>query len=143
MPSDEITSIVKEIVVLSTFPKERGGEKAYSARRGFRSVVRYVFLETGRNLPGLVILCPLAASSPLFSFESLMVLSPRSILIIGHLPPLCFFNSSCSSLNVLLCLDVRSLELCLQPPRSCVFVSCWLHLVHSIGPCELCFFLHL
>ena len=31
----------------STFSKERGGEKAYSARRGFRSVVRYVFMEIG------------------------------------------------------------------------------------------------
>ena len=29
-----------------TFPKERGGEKAYSARRGFRGVVWYVFPET-------------------------------------------------------------------------------------------------
>ena len=47
MLSDEITSIVKGIVVPSTFPTERGGEKAYSARRGIRSVVWYVFLETG------------------------------------------------------------------------------------------------
>ncbi len=47
MSSDEITSVVKEIVVPSTFPKERGGEKAYSARRGFRIVIWYVFLETG------------------------------------------------------------------------------------------------
>ena len=46
MPSDDITSIVKETVVPPTFPKERGEEKAYFARRGFRSVVRYVFLET-------------------------------------------------------------------------------------------------
>ena len=46
MPSDEITSIVKGTVVSSTFPKEKGGEKAYSARRGFRNVDWYVFLET-------------------------------------------------------------------------------------------------
>ena len=60
MPSDEITSIMKGIVVPSTFPKERGGEKAYSARRGFRSVVRYVFLETGiflRLTAVLLLLC--------------------------------------------------------------------------------------
>ena len=47
MPRDEITSIVKRNAVPSTFPKERGGERAYSARRGFRGVVWYVFLETG------------------------------------------------------------------------------------------------
>jgi len=46
VPSDEITSIVNGIVVPFTFPKEKGGEKAYSVRRGFRSVVRYVFPET-------------------------------------------------------------------------------------------------
>jgi hypothetical protein len=45
VPSDEITSIVKGTIVPSTFPKERGGERAYSARRGFRGVVWYVFLE--------------------------------------------------------------------------------------------------
>ena len=72
-----------------------------------------------------------------------MGLFPRSMLIIGHLSPLYFSISSCSSLNVVLCLDVRSLELCLYPPRRCVLVSGWLHLVHSTGPCELCFFLHL
>jgi hypothetical protein len=73
----------------------------------------------------------------------LTVLFPRSILIIGHLPPLCFSDFSWNSLNVLLCLAVRSLELCLQPPRRCVLVRGWLHLVQSIGPCELCFFLHM
>jgi hypothetical protein len=75
--------------------------------------------------------------------KSLMVLFPRSMLAIGHLPPLCFPDCSCSSLNVLLCLNVRSLELFLQPPTRYVLVSGWLHLVDSIGSCELCFFLHL
>ena len=54
--------------------------------------------------------------------KSLTVLLPRSILIIGHLPPLCFFNYSWRSLNVLLCRDVRSLELCLHPPKMWVLV---------------------
>ena len=87
--------------------------------------------------------CGVVISIFAWDLKSLMDLFPRSMLFIGHLPPLCFSNSSCSSLNVLLCLDVRSLELCLQPPRMCVLVSGWLHLVHSIGPYELCFFLHL
>ena len=43
----------------------------------------------------------------------------------------------------MLCLDERSLALNLHPPRRCVLVSDWLHLVHSIGPWELCFFFHL
>jgi hypothetical protein len=43
---------------------------------------------------------------------------------------------------VLLCLDVRSLALYLYPSRRCVLVSGWLHLVHIIGLCELCLFLH-
>ena len=50
MPSDEITSIGKRNVVPTTFPKERGEENACSSRRGFRSVVRYVFLETRNNI---------------------------------------------------------------------------------------------
>jgi len=72
-----------------------------------------------------------------------MSLFPRSMLTIGHLPPLCFSNTSWSSLNVMLRLDVRNLALYLQPPRRCMLVRSWLHLVHNIGPCELCFFLHL
>ena len=75
--------------------------------------------------------------------KSLTVLWPRSILIIGHLTPLCFSNCSCRSFNVLLCRDVRSFEVCLHPPRRWVLVRGWLHLVHSIGPCLFCFFLHL
>jgi len=44
---------------------------------------------------------------------------------------------------VLLCLDVRSLAMNLHSPRRYVLVSGWLHLVHSIGPGDLYFFLHL
>ena len=78
--------------------------------------------------------CGVIISICVWVLKSLMVLFPRSILSINHLPPLCFFNWSWSSLNVLLCLDVRSLALNLHPPRRCVLVSGWLHLVHRIGP---------
>ena len=44
---------------------------------------------------------------------------------------------------MLLCLGVRSLDLNLRPPRRCVLVSGWLHLVHSIGPWDFYFLLHL
>ena len=54
------------------------------------------------------------------------------------MPPLCVWRSSCSSLTVLLFLEVVSFALYLHPPRRCVFVSGWLHLLHSIGP-VLCF----
>jgi hypothetical protein len=53
----------------------------------------------------------------------LMVLFPRSMLTIGHLPPLYFSNCSCRSLNVLLCRDVRNFAWYLQPPRRCVLVK--------------------
>jgi hypothetical protein len=66
-----------------------------------------------------------------------MFLLPRSMLTIDHLPPLCFFNWSWRSLKVLLCLHVRILALYFHPPRRCVLVSGWLHLVYSIGPYEL------
>ena len=36
---------------------------------------------------------------------------------------------------------MHNLALYLQPPRMYVLVRGWLHLVHNIGPCELCFFL--
>ena len=75
--------------------------------------------------------------------KPLMVLFPRSMLTIGHLPPLCFSSCSWSSLNVLLCLDVSNLALYLHPPTRRVLVRGWLHPVHNIGPCELCFFLHM
>jgi hypothetical protein len=75
-----------------------------------------------------------------YILKSLMSFVLRSMLTIRYRPPL-----SCSSwvsLNVLLCLDVRSLELYLHPPKRCVFVSGWLYLPYSIGPCELHFFLY-
>ena len=86
--------------------------------------------------------CGIIISICVWVSKSLIVLFPRSILSIGHLPPLCFSSWSWRSLNVLLCLDVRSLALNLHPSMRCVLVSGWLHLVHSIGPWELCFFLH-
>jgi hypothetical protein len=56
------------------------------------------------------------------------------MLSIGHLPPLCFSSFSWSSLKALLCLDMQSLALDLHPPRRCVLLSGWLHLVNNIGP---------
>ena len=87
--------------------------------------------------------CGVVISILVCVLKSLTVLLPRSILIIGHLPPLCFSNCSCSSLNVLLCRDIRSLAVCVHPPRRCVLVRGWLHLVQSIGPWVFCFFLHM
>jgi hypothetical protein len=74
--------------------------------------------------------------------KSSMVLFPKSIPMMVHLPPLCLSSRSWKCLNVLSCLDVRSLDLCLHLPRRCVFVSDWLHLPHNISPFELCLFLH-
>ena len=52
-------------------------------------------------------------------------LFPRSILRIGHLPPLCVPRRSCRSLNVILCQYVRSLALYLHPPRGvCLWAVC-------------------
>ena len=87
--------------------------------------------------------CGIVESVFVCVLKSLPVLLPRSILMIGHLPPLRFSNCSCRSLNVLLWRDVRSLALCLHPPKRCVFVRGWLHLVQSSGPWVFCFFLHL
>ena len=65
--------------------------------------------------------------------KSLMEFFPMSMLTIGHLPPLWLSNRSWRSLNVLLCLDVRSFELCLHPHKRCLFLIDWLYLPHSIG----------
>ena len=65
----------------------------------------------------VVSFCGVVISIFVWVLKSLTDLLPRSILIIGHLPPLCFSNCSCNSLNVILCRDVHSLELCLQPPN--------------------------
>jgi hypothetical protein len=86
--------------------------------------------------------CGLVTSICVCDLQSLVGLLPRSMLMIGHLHLLWLSSRSWKSLNVLLCLDFRSLELCLHPPRRCVFVSGWLHLPHTIGPCVLCLYLH-
>jgi hypothetical protein len=79
--------------------------------------------------------CGVVISIFIWALNSLMVLFPRSMLTIGHLPSFCFFSCSWSSLNVMLCLDVRNLALYFHPLRSCVLVRGWLHLVHDIDPC--------
>ncbi len=62
-------------------------------------------------------ICGIVLSIFVCVLKSLTVLVPRSMLTMGHLPPLCFSSCSCRSLNVLLCRDVRSLALCLHPPN--------------------------
>ena len=59
------------------------------------------------------------------SLKTMIGCLPRSMLMIGHLPPLWFSINLCSRSKVLLCLDVLSFELCLYPPKRCVFVSGW------------------
>jgi hypothetical protein len=79
---------------------------------------------------------------PMFmcALQSFTALFPRSMLRIGHLPPLCVWRRSCSSLNMLLCLEILSFALILHPPKRCVLVGGWLHFLQSIGP-VICFFL--
>ena len=84
--------------------------------------------------------CVLIVSISVCDLKSLTGLFPRSMLRIGHLPPFCVWRSSCRSLNGLLCREVLIFALYLHPPRRCVFVSGWLHLLHIIGP-VLCFHL--
>ena len=55
--------------------------------------------------------CGVVISISIWVIKSLIVLFPRSMLTLGHLPPLCSSSCSWSSLNVMLCLDVRSLAL--------------------------------
>ena len=86
--------------------------------------------------------CEVFISICAWVLKSFMVLFPRYILKNVHLSPLCFSSWSWRILNVMMCLDVCSLALYQHPPMRCVFVSGWLHLVRSIGPCELCLFLH-
>ena len=86
--------------------------------------------------------CGVIISICVWVLKSLIVLFPRFSLTIGHLPPLCFSNWSWRSLNVHLCMDVHNLALYSHPPKRYVLLSGWLHLVHIIGPCELCLFLH-
>jgi len=75
----------------------------------------------------------LVVSMRVCALKSFTGLFPRSMLRIGHLPPLCVWRRSCSSLNVLLCLEVLSFALYLHPPRRCVLVSGCLHFLQNIG----------
>ena len=73
--------------------------------------------------------------------KSFMGVLPRSMPIIGHLPPFVFCRSLCRSRKVLLCRLVLSLDVVLHPPRMCVLFSGEWHFVQvSVGPC---FLLHL
>jgi hypothetical protein len=78
--------------------------------------------------------CGVVVSSFVCALKSFTGLLPKSMLRIGNLPPLWVPGGSWRSLNVLLCLDVRSLALYLHPRKRCVFVSGWLHFLQSIGP---------
>ena len=85
--------------------------------------------------------CVVVVSKRVCVLKSFTGLFHRSMMRIGHLPPLCVWMSSCSSLNVLLCLEVLSFALYLHPPERCVLLSSWLHFLQSIG-LVLCFLLH-
>ena len=76
--------------------------------------------------------CSVVVSSFICALKSFIGLLPRSIRRIRHQPPLWVPRRSWRSLNVLLCLDVRSLALYLHPHKRCVFVSGWLHFLRSI-----------
>ena len=84
--------------------------------------------------------CVVVVSMCVCALKSFIGLFPRSMLRIGHQPPLCVWRISCSSLNVLLCLEVMSFTLYLHPPRRCVLVSGWLHFLQSMGH-VICFLL--
>jgi len=84
--------------------------------------------------------CIVIVSSRVCVLKSFIGFFPRSMLRIGHLPPLCVWRSSCRSLNVLLCLEVLNFALYLHPPNRCAFVRGCLHVFHSIGS-VLCFLL--
>jgi hypothetical protein len=83
--------------------------------------------------------CVVVVSKCVCVLKSFTGLLPRSMLRIGHLPPLCDWRSSCRSLNVLLCLEVLSFALDLHPPKRCLLVSGWLHFLQSIGLCYVFF----
>ncbi len=82
--------------------------------------------------------CVVFVSICICALKSFTGLFPMSMLRIGHLPPLCVWRRLCSNLNVLLCLEILSSALCLQPHMTCVLVRAWLHFLQSIGP-VLCF----
>ncbi len=84
--------------------------------------------------------CIVVVSMCVCALKSFTSLFPRSMLRIGHLPPLCAWRRSCSSLNVLLWLEILRFALYLHPPSRCVLVRGWLHFLQSIGPVT-CFLL--
>ena len=84
--------------------------------------------------------CVVVVSMCVCALKSFTCLFPRSMLRIGHLPPLCVWRRSCSSLNVLLFLEVLSFALYLHPLGRCVLVRGWLHFLQNIGPVT-CFLL--
>ena len=78
--------------------------------------------------------CVVVVSIFVCALKSFNVLFPRFMLRIVHLSPLCVWRRSCSSLNLLLCLEVLSFTLYLHPIMSCVLVRGWSHFLHGIGP---------
>jgi hypothetical protein len=69
--------------------------------------------------------CGVVVSSFVCALKSYTGLLLRSMLRICHLPLLWVPMRSWRSLNVLLCLDVRSSALYLHLPKRCMFVSGW------------------
>ncbi len=77
--------------------------------------------------------CVAVVSMCACALKSFTDLFPRSMPMMGHLPPFCVRRRSCSSLKVLLCLEVLSFALYLHPPKRYVLLSGWLHFLQSIG----------
>jgi len=70
--------------------------------------------------------------------KSSIGLFPRSIPMIGHLPPFEDCSNLCRSRKVLLCLWILSLDVDLHSPRMCVSLIAEWYFVHvSVGPCFL------
>ena len=77
--------------------------------------------------------CLVIVSMCVCALKSFTGLFPRFMLRIDHLPPLCAWRRSCSSLHVLLCLEILSFALYLHPSKRCVLMRGWLHFSQSIG----------
>ena len=73
--------------------------------------------------------------------KSVTGLCPRSTRRMGHRPKFDFWSCLRSSLKVLLRRLILSLDVNLQPPSMCVFVSGDWHFVYMMD--GLCFLLHL
>jgi hypothetical protein len=84
--------------------------------------------------------CVVVVSMCICALKYFIDFFPRSMLRIGHLPPLCVWRRSCSSLNVLLCLEVLRFALYSHPPKRCVLARGWLHCLQCICP-VICFLL--